>query len=245
MNDKIKIKQQPVLLITAAGRGSRMGKEVPKLYLPLAGKPVLAHTLTAFLGLDLFSSILIVIAPDGKKLFDEQIRIPFFPEENRFFLIEGGEERQYSVFNALKYLHAKKPVQDFVVCIHDGARPLVDSSLILSVYKEALSRGAAVPGIPLQDTIKEIDNNMEVRSTPPRENYMAIQTPQCFLFSLLWRAHLRAKEENFCGSDDSMLLERLGIGVKVVPGNFANLKLTTPFDLEIARAYLAGRRKNG
>lgn len=240
-----KIKQKPVLLITAAGRGSRMGGKVPKLYLPLAGKPVLAHTLTAFLGLDLFSSILIVVAPGEEKLFNEQIRIPFFPEENRFFLIKGGEERQYSVFNALKYLHAKKPAEDFVVCIHDGARPLADRTLILNVYQKALSTGAAIPGIPLQDTIKEIDSSMGVLGTPARENYMAIQTPQCFIFSLLWRAHLRAKEENFCGNDDSVLVERLGTKVKVVPGDFANLKLTTPFDLEVARAYLAGRRKNG
>lgn len=240
-----KKKQRPVLLIAAAGKGSRMGGKRPKLYLSLAGKPVLAHTLTAFLSLNLFSSVLIIIAPGEEKYFNEQIWTPFFPEENRFFLVEGGEERQHSVFNALKYLYEKEPAGDFLICIHDGARPLVEESLILSVYREALSTGAAIAGIPLQDTIKEIDSSMVVRGTPSRENYMAIQTPQCFQFSLLWRAHLRAKAENFFGSDDSTLVERLGIKVKVVPGSFANLKLTTPFDLEVARAYLAGGRESG
>lgn len=220
-----------------------MGKKNSKLYLPLAGKPILAHTLTTFLGLKLFSPVLVIIAPGEEENFNEQVRIPFFPGGNEsFFLVEGGEERQYSVFNALEYLYVQDPAEDFLVCIHDGARPLVDEALIRNVYREALSSGAAIAAVPLQDTIKEIDSNLVVCNTPPRENYMAVQTPQCFQFSLLWRAHLRAKKENYLGSDDSTLVERLGIKVKVVPGNIANLKLTTPFDLEVARAYLAGRR---
>ncbi len=236
--------KRPVLLITAAGRGSRMGGKPSKLYLPLAGKPVLAHTLAVFLDLKLFSPVLIIIAPGEEENFNEQIRAPFFPGNKRFVLVEGGEERQYSVFNALEYLYTKDPAGDFLVCIHDGARPLVGEALIWSVYREALSSGAAIAGVPLQDTIKEIDSSLMVRSTPPRENYMAVQTPQCFQFPLLWRAHLRAKAENYLGSDDSTLVERLGEPVKVVPGSVANFKLTTPFDLEVARAYLArGRGK--
>lgn len=239
MNHKTLETQRPVLLVAAAGKGSRMGGEKPKLYLPLAGKPILAHTLATFLDLDLFSPVLLILAPGGERLFNEYIRNPFFPEENRFVSLEGGEERQYSVFNALKYLRARGFAGDFIVCIHDGARPLADRSLILNVYREALSAGAAIPGIPLQDTIKEINDEGVVCGTPPRENFMAIQTPQCFRFSLLWQAHLRAKKECYLGSDDSTLVERLGIKVKVVPGNITNLKLTTPFDLELARNYLA------
>jgi 2-C-methyl-D-erythritol 4-phosphate cytidylyltransferase len=244
MKVSCKGEHKPVLLITAAGKGRRMGGEGSKLYLSLAGKPVLAHTLEAFLGLKLFSPVLVVIAPGEEKIFNEQIRAPFFPGEKQLFLVEGGKERQHSVFNALKHLYQKNTPGETIICIHDGARPLVDKSLILSVYREALSSRAAIAGIPLQDTIKEIDSSLMVCSTPPRKNFMAIQTPQCFKYSLLWQAHCRAKEENFLGSDDATLVERLGMKVKVVPGSFTNLKLTTPIDLEVARAYL-GRREKG
>lgn len=235
-----------VLIITAAGKGRRMGGgEANKVYLPLAGKPVLAHTLQAFLGLQLFSLVLIVVAPGEENIFNAQVRRPYFSGKKQLFLVKGGKERQYSVFNALKHLYKKNIPGETIVCIHDGARPLADKSLILNVYREALSSGAAIAGIPLQDTIKEIDGNLVVRKTPPRENFMAIQTPQCFKYSILWQAHCRALEENILGSDDAVLVERLGIKVKVVPGSYTNLKLTTPVDLEVAGVYLKGRRGQG
>lgn len=239
-------KNKPVLIVTAAGKGQRMGLgRANKVYLPLAGKPVLAHTLQAFLGLQLFFPVLVVVAPGEQNIFNAQVRAPYFPEKRQLFLVEGGEERQYSVFNALKHLHKKNIPGETVICIHDGARPLVDRSLILKVCREALSSGAAVAGVPLQDTIKEIDGNLMVRKTPPRENFMAIQTPQCFKSSILWRAHCRAGEDNFLGSDDAVLVERLGVKVKVVPGSYTNLKLTTPADLEVAGVYLKEKGGQG
>ena len=222
-----------------------MGGERAKLYLSLAGKPVLAHTLQAFLDLQLFSPVLVIVAPGEGKNFDVQVRAPFFPREKGLFLVGGGGERQHSVYNALQYLVRFNIPGDTIICIHDGARPLVDQSLILDVYREALSGGAAIAGVPLQDTIKEIDSNLVVRNTPPRENFMAIQTPQCFKYSLLRQAHYRAREENFLGNDDAVLVERLGMKVKVVPGSFTNFKLTTPVDLEVAEAYLKGRSGKG
>lgn len=150
----------PVLLIAAAGRGSRMGGEQKKIYLPLAGKPVIAHTLEVFLGLNIFSQLIVIIAPREEDIFRQQVLAPFFPGEKQIILLEGGEERQYSIFNGLQYLYRKKITEDTMVCIHDGARPLVSGTLVLDVYREALSYGAAIAGIPLKDTIKEVDSNL-------------------------------------------------------------------------------------
>lgn len=232
----------PVLLIAAAGRGSRMGGEQKKIYLPLAGKPIIAHTLEVFLGLNIFSQLIVIIAPREEDIFRQQVLAPFFPGEKQIILLEGGEERQYSIFNGLQYLCRKKIPEDTLVCIHDGARPLVSGTLVLDVYREALSYGAAIAGVPLKDTIKEVDSNLTVLHTLPREKLSAVQTPQCFKFSILWQAHCKARSDNFLGSDDSTLVERLGIRVKVVPGDYENLKITTPGDLKVAEAYLSSRR---
>jgi len=232
----------PVLLIAAAGQGRRMGGDTKKPYLLLDGKPVLAHTLEVFLKLGLFSLVGVIIAPGEKEVFNERVLEPFFMEEKCLFQVEGGEERQISVFNGLKALREKKVHEDTMVCIHDGARPLADESLILKVYREALITGSAVVGVPLKDTIKEIDSNHMVRKTPQRDLFMAVQTPQCFRLSVIWQAHCQAVESGFLGSDDSSLVERLGVNVKVVEGSYENLKLTTPFDLKIAGEYLSSRR---
>ncbi len=238
----MKKEQNAVLLIAAAGQGRRMGGEKKKIYLSLAGKPVLAHTLEVFLKLNIFSQVIVIIAPREEDTFRKRVLDPFFSAGKQIFLLEGGEERQYSIFNGLQYLHKRKIPEESVVCIHDGARPLVSEPLILSVYQEALSTGAAIAGIPLKDTIKEVDCNLMVLNTPLRDSFMAIQTPQCFKFSILWQAYCKAKEDNFLGSDDSSLVERLGIRVRVVPGNYENLKITTPDDLKVAEAYLSSRR---
>jgi 2-C-methyl-D-erythritol 4-phosphate cytidylyltransferase len=232
----------PVLLIAAAGQGRRMGGDTKKPYLILAGKPVLVHTLEVFLKLNLFSLVGVIVAPGEKEAFEECVLEPFFMGDKRLFQVEGGEERQISVFNGLKALHHKKVPEDALVCVHDGARPLVGESLILKVYSEALDTGAAIAGVPLKDTIKEIDTNHMVRKTPQRDLFMAVQTPQFFRFSVIWQAHCQAAEDGFLGSDDSSLVERLGINVKIVPGSYENLKLTTPVDLRIAEEYLSSRR---
>lgn len=235
--------QKNVLLIAAAGRGKRMGAGRNKIFLPLKGKPVLAYTLEVLLKTDLFSLAGVIIAPGEEDIFWNEVYTPYFAGDRRVFTVEGGVERQVSVFNGLKALRQKKIPENFIVCIHDGARPLVQESLIREVCREALSNGAAITGVPLKDTIKEIDRGLIVKNTPLREQYMAVQTPQCFKFSILWQAHERAAKENYTGSDDSTLVEHLGVQVKVVPGSYENLKITTPFDLRIAELYLAYKEK--
>ena len=235
----MKQKHDAVLLIAAAGLGSRMGGEKKKIYLPLDGKPVLAHTLKVFLDTNIFSMIIVIVAPGEKETLREQVLTPFFSGGEQIVLLEGGNQRQRSVFNGLQYLQKEQIPEDSLICIHDGARPLVSELLILNVFKEALSSGAAIAGVPLKDTIKEVDSSATVLHTPQRETLRAVQTPQCFKFSILWQAYCKAEKDNFLGSDDSSLVERLGIKVKVVPGDYKNLKITTPGDLEVAEAYLS------
>lgn len=230
-----------VLLIAAAGQGKRMGGARNKLYLPLKGKPVLACTLKVFLKMDLFALAGVIVAPGEEDAFWNEVYNPYFVDDRRVFVVKGGAERQVSVFNGLKALKQKNIHEDSIVCIHDGARPLIQESLIMDVYREALLSGAAITGVPLKDTIKEIDHCQIVSKTPPREQYMLAQTPQCFKYSTLLQAHEKAAKESFTGSDDSTLVERLGAQVKVVPGSYENLKLTTPFDLKIAEVYLSGK----
>lgn len=224
----------PVLVMPAAGRGKRMGGDRNKPYLLLAGRPVLAHTLDVFLELGLFSSIIPVIAPGEEEYFRKWILLPFFSNINNISPVFGGEERQSSVFNALEFLHRKGIPKDTIICIHDGVRPLIQGELIRSVLREAMDCKAAIAGVPAKDTVKIVDGQGVVQSTPPRERLILAQTPQCFCFSILWEAHCLARNEGFLGSDDAVLVERMGIPVKVVPGSYDNIKLTTPHDLKIA-----------
>ncbi len=232
---------QTALLIPAAGQASRMGKKRNKPYLLLEGKPVLAHTLQAFMGLGLFSPVIVLVAPGEKELLRKWVLGPFFPEKNQIIVVEGGAQRQHSVYNGLTVLQQRHFPGDGFACIHDGARPFITETLIKSVCREALNVGAAVCGIPLKDTIKEINREQHVAVTPPRENYVAVQTPQCFQFSLLWEAHIRARKHHIVCSDDAALVEQLGRPVKVVPGSEDNIKLTTPMDLLLAAVLLKER----
>lgn len=224
----------PVLIMPAAGQGKRMGGVRNKPYLLLAGKPVLAHTLKTFTELELFSRIIPVIAPGEEQYFYRWILLPFFSDDKRISPVSGGEERQASVYNALKFLHREGIPGDTIICIHDGVRPLVQGTLIQRVLEAALEYKAAVAGVPVKDTVKIVDSSGFVQSTPPRERLILTQTPQCFHFSILWEAHCLAREEGFWGSDDAVLVERMGFSVRVVPGSYDNIKLTTPHDLKIA-----------
>lgn len=226
----------PILVMPAAGRGKRMGGERNKPYLLLAGKPVLAHTLQVFIDLGLFSRIIPVIAPGEEEFFRKWILLPLFSDVKKiFFPVSGGAERQASVFNALNFLRGEGIPEDTIICIHDGVRPLVQSSLIRSVLLEARECGAAIAGVALKDTVKMVDSRGFVQNTPPRERLILAQTPQCFRFSLLWEAHCLARDEGFAGSDDAALVERMGVSVRVVPGSYDNIKLTTPHDLKVAK----------
>ena len=247
-------------LIPAAGLGERFRKaaisatapseEAPpagdaaspafsKLLLPLAGRPVLAHTLLAFERCPEIDGIVLVGSRDSWPLFqsiaDEAgIRKPLI-------LAEGGATRQESVAFGLDAL----PETAALVAIHDAARPLVTPKIIARTLDAARTHGAAVAGTPVTDTVKQVDAQGRVVHTPPRSELRAAQTPQTFRVRLIRRAHAHARETGLSATDDTALVEGLGEPVVVVVGARSNLKITTPEDLVLAEALLGEMRKWG
>ena len=148
----------------------------------------------------------------------------------------GGAERQESVYRGLLAV----PEQAQLVLIHDAARPLVTEALISRVIKAARRTGAVVPGVPLKDTIKQIDEDCLVAKSLPRDRLVAVQTPQAFRHRLILKAHAKAAVDQFRATDDAMLVEQLGLPVETVLGDECNFKITTGLDLELARLLLIG-----
>ncbi|MBS3898591.1 MAG: 2-C-methyl-D-erythritol 4-phosphate cytidylyltransferase [Dethiobacter sp.] len=224
------------VIIPAAGRGLRMGKNINKQYLPLCGKPLLAHTLGACIDSQFFFAIIVVVTPGEEDFFRRDVLLPWLPQD-KITIVTGGTERQDSVYKGLQALAADTDL----VCIHDGARPLVSASLFYNCLSEAEQHGAAITAVPVKDTIKIVAAN-QVISTPPRDTLWAVQTPQAFRFDLLLNVHRRASSENFYATDDAALLERYGYAVRVVAGDYENIKVTTPEDLVVAETLIRGRQ---
>lgn len=224
------------LIIPAAGRGRRMGKDTGKQYLPLSGKPVLVHTISACLEADCFDYVAVVIAPGEEALFRREVLLPHFSGMT-IHVATGGAQRQDSVYNALR---AVGPEYDYV-CIHDGARPLARPSLFRECLEKALLCGAAIAAVGVKDTIKQVDHTGKVTSTPLRECLRAVQTPQIFRRDWLEESYRRAASEGYICGDDAGLLEYCGYPVMTVKGDYENLKITTPEDLLLAEAIIRGR----
>jgi 2-C-methyl-D-erythritol 4-phosphate cytidylyltransferase len=149
-------------------------------------------------------------------------------------VVSGGRERQESVWLALQAV----PATVSLVLVHDAVRPFITSSLVRSVVREARRHGAAICGLPVVETVKRVRDD-RVEATVQREGLWLVQTPQGFHRSLLWEAHEKARREGFTGTDDAMLVERLGAAVYIVRGLAENLKITTAKDLARARAFAA------
>jgi 2-C-methyl-D-erythritol 4-phosphate cytidylyltransferase len=227
-----------VAVIPSAGGGSRFGSPVEKQFLPLADKPLLAHTLEPFQRSPLVQEILLVVPRDWlDKIMDVVVK-PFALAKVRS-VVPGGAQRQESVRLGLEAL---KPVWN-VVLIHDGVRPFVTEDLIARSIEETLVHGATLVGVPAVDTIKDVDATGRVQTTLQRDRLWMVQTPQAFRFELIVRAHREAEKAGIVGTDDASLVERLGHEVRAIPGSYDNIKVTTPRDLVFAEAILRHRAK--
>ncbi|HEQ60303.1 MAG TPA: 2-C-methyl-D-erythritol 4-phosphate cytidylyltransferase [Firmicutes bacterium] len=222
-------------LIPAAGMGRRMGASINKQYLELAGRPILAHTLALFENSPAIDRI-IVISPQEEIPFCREQVVSRYGFRKVHDIVAGGAERQDSVRNGLAAL--PDPRGDDIVLIHDGVRPFMPAELLSEVIATAQQVGGCVVGVPVKDTVKEVSDHRVV-GTPARERLWLAQTPQGFLFSVIRRAHDRALAENFRGTDDASLVERLGLPVAMVQGSYRNIKITTPEDLTLACAFLS------
>jgi 2-C-methyl-D-erythritol 4-phosphate cytidylyltransferase len=229
-----------VAIVAAAGLGLRMGNKTPKPYLLLAGKPILAHTLEFFEKIKEIREVTLVVHPEELDYCQEKVISPYgFKKVLR--LVPGGKERQDSVYNALKALKNEDDLE--IVLVHDGVRPFVTPEQVCRVIQAARSHGAAVLGLPAQDTLKAVNADGHIRQTLDRKDIWQIQTPQAFQAALLRRAFIEAYSRNFYGTDEASLVEELKVPVMVVPGSPLNLKITTPEDLNLAEAILPLMRK--
>lgn len=218
-------------VVAAAGEGKRAGKARNKLYLHIKGKPVIIHTLLSLKKAEQITEIILVVATGEEELCQNIL--------NRFHIkgittTTGGNERQFSVANGL----AKVSGDAELILVHDGARPLISSSIIAETINAACLHGAAVTAVPVTNTIKEEDGKGFVKSTLKRSHLWSVQSPQVFKPDLIKEAHRKAARDGFIGTDDAALVERLGHPVKIVEGSPENIKITTPQDLIIAREIL-------
>jgi len=225
------------VIIPAAGQGKRMGAGRNKLFLTLENIPVLIHTLRVFEQDTECSGIILSIHPQDKESFNELLTEYRISKVTH--LVQGGKERQDSVYNGVKIIQA-----DGIVLVHDGARPFVTLDTVHELVEAAESAGAAIAAVPVKDTIKKAENLL-VSETIERSSLWAVQTPQAFRVSILRKAHEYAVEDQFIGTDDASLVERLPHKVVIIEGDYDNIKLTTPEDMFFAEAILKKRKQLG
>ena len=219
-------------IIVTAGKGKRFGSE-KKNYIDLAGMPVIARTIKAFEDSWAVDSIVLVVSKgDITACKNDIVKKYGFQKINK--IVEGGKERQDSVKKGFDVIDAP---DDSVVLIHDGGRPLVTPELIENVIQEVIKTGAAISGVPVKDTIKEVENDV-VKRTVPRETLISVQTPQGFKKEILEKSYDNAKDKNIIATDESMLVEVAGFQVTTVLGSYENLKVTTPEDLTFAESII-------
>ena len=223
------------VVLPASGSGKRMGAGQNKLFLQLAGKPILAHTLLVFEQDPNCTGIWIAVKDEERDVVQALLK------EHRISKVKGlptgGEERQHSVHSCIKQM---KNVN--IVLVHDAARPFITEPIIKQLAETAYFQGAAIAGVRVKDTMKVVRDGI-IEETIDRELLWSIQTPQAFRFNLLAEAEDVAEKIGFLGTDEAMLVERLGHKIHIVESSYENVKMTTKEDLLFGEALLANRMK--
>lgn len=217
------------MVIAAGGSGRRLGGQTPKQFLRLRGKTILEHSLSRFHSVSSIKEIVVVAPPAFLQKTIRVCKAGGFGKVTS--VVVGGKERQHSVWNGLM---AFRKVPD-IVLVHDAARPFVSKQIVRKVIGEVRKYGTGVVGVPVKDTIKIEGENGFYKTTLDRSRLWAVQTPQGFLFDVIVKAHIAARKRRFLGTDEASLVERNGIQVRIVPGDFRNIKITTAYDLRLAR----------
>lgn len=226
------------VIILAAGQGKRMKASLNKQYLILKNKPVLAHTIGAFERSPLIHEIILVVHEEEQELCRKNI-LEIYPYKKVKKVVKGGEERQESAYLGLQAMEEETEI----VLIHDGARPFVTEQMIQQCIEEAKIYGAVSAGVPVKETVKMMGKDRFVRYTPKREDVWITQTPQAFQRDVIRKAHDFAIDQKILGTDDAMLVEHMGMKVKMVEGDYGNIKITTPEDLMAAEAIFDCKRE--
>lgn len=225
-----------VAIVPAAGIGKRFGSSEKKQFVTVTDNPLLLYPLQVLHSIESITEIIPVVQKEDIERCRKFTPAGMLNKIKK--IVPGGGERQDSVYNALT--HVK---DDCLVLIHDGARPLVTRELIERLLQEIPGVDGVIPGIPVRDTLKQVDSQGYVHSTVRREDFWLIQTPQVFQYQTIKKAYDKAFEDGFYGTDDAALVERTGGKVKVIPGDPLNIKVTTPEDM-ITVSHTIAQRKN-
>lgn len=222
------------VVLPAAGSGKRMGAGQNKLFLKLLEKPILVHTLEVFQQDPACTGIWLAVKPEERGFIQKML------EDYRITKVkglpDGGAERQHSVHSCMKEMQ-----QVDIVLVHDAARPFITHDIIAKLVQNAHHHGAAIAGVRAKDTIKKVSMNGIIEETVDRESLWMVQTPQAFRFELIMEAEDVAEKVGFLGTDEAMLMERLGHQVHIVESSYENVKMTTQEDLVFGEAILRKR----
>jgi len=216
------------VIIPAAGVGTRMGASIPKQYLEINGISVLRLTLQSIARMPSVCEVVVACSPDFADSV-KQAAEGLFDDNTQLTIVDGGDQRQDSVRNALKYA-----IKGSLIAIHDAVRPFIDADLFELVCHQAHQSGAAIPAIKARDTVKRSADGLRTRETIPRDQIWLAQTPQVFASDLIKKAHQQAYENDYNGTDDASLVEYAGHYVSIVQGSVNNIKITEPDDLNFA-----------
>ena len=235
----VRVMSKFTAIVLSAGVGSRMKSDIPKQYMDLNGKPVIYYSLKAFEESD-FSSIVLVCGKNDVDYCKKEI-VEKYGFTKVKAVVAGGKERYHSVYEGLKMAEGS----DYVF-IHDGARPMITPQMIRRLQDVVIVEETAVAGMPVKDTIKIVDENNYVESTPERKYVWQVQTPQCFSYSIIYEAYKAVITDETEGvpippiTDDAMVLSyATDYEVKMVEADYKNIKITTPEDILVASVLLA------
>ncbi len=226
-------------IVLAAGSGSRMNSDVPKQYMDLGGKEVIYYSLNEFQKSEVDDIILVTRKEDIDYCRKSIVEKYGFDKVKD--VIEGGSERYWSVRNGLDRVNGSE-----YVIIHDGARPCIDHDMIIRLMKEVIVNGACTVGVPAKDTIKVVDADCFGVDTPDRSTLWQVQTPQAFNYADLVNAYKEMQRDNNHNvTDDTMIVEKYrGLKSKLIYGNYKNIKITTPEDIDVAKIFLNKNKKS-
>ncbi len=231
------MKKRVTAILPAAGIGRRFKLDGSKAFYPLGGKPLIVWSIKALESVEEIEEIIPVLRKEDIRMGEEVFKKYNILKIKR--IATGGKERQDSVYNALKLINDK----ECIVLIHDGVRPFIEKDLIELMIKGLKGFDGVILGIPVKDTIKEVEGGI-VKRTLDRNYIWAIQTPQVFVFKKLSEAYEMSLKDNFYSTDDSALLERYGGKIKVIMGSYKNIKIATPEDMIFAEYLISKDNPN-
>jgi len=207
------------IIIPAAGKGSRMGSNVPKQFMKINGQSIIEKTIEVFVKMAVVDYIVIVVEKNQINICKDIVCN--IDSKSEIKIVAGGKERQDSVYKGLKVCPTE------IVLVHDGARAFIKQDIVLRVLEEAERTGAAVCAVPVKDTIRNMEGTLD------RKKLVSVQTPQGFDKKLLMKAYKKAFEDNFHGTDEGSIVEREGTKVSIIRGDYENIKITTKEDLPL------------